>query len=53
MSVWRNNPKNICLRMIRKHGVIDQGETVKDTVKENVHKYSIMFRIMMMLHTIM
>ena len=24
MSVWINNPKNICLISIRKHGVIDQ-----------------------------
>ena len=34
-----------------KHGVIDQGNTGKDPVKENRRKEIIMFRIIVMLHT--
>ena len=33
MSVWLNNPKNICLRSICKHGVIGQGKYSKKDSK--------------------
>ena len=33
MSVWLNNSEQICLRMIRKHGVIDQEKKKKKASK--------------------
>ena len=51
MSVWINNPKKICLRMIVNMGSLIRENIRKYPVKENVKTDSIMFRIIMMLHT--
>ena len=48
MSVWLNNSKNICIWIIHKHGVFDQGIYRKDSIRENGQKKR-MFRIMLML----
>ena len=34
----------------QKHGVVDQLKLKRETIKENGQTYSIMFRIMLMLH---
>ena len=43
--------QQICIKIIRKNGVIDQGKYKKYSVKENGQTESIIFRIMLMLHT--
>ena len=51
MSLWINNSKTIYLTMIVNMESLIRGKTEKDPVKENGHTDSIMFRIMIMLHT--
>ena len=51
MSVWINNSKNICLRMIVNMKSLIRENTGKYLVKENGQTESIMFGIIMMLHT--
>ena len=51
MYVLLNNNNNIYLRSIHINCVIDQGKYKKYPVKENVQTDSIVFRIILMLHT--
>ena len=51
MSVWIKNPKTIYLMMIVNMDSLIRRKTEKEPVKENLQTESIMFRIMMMLHT--
>ena len=50
MSVWPNNSKNICLRMIVNMESLIRENIGKYQVKENGQTESIMFRIILMLH---
>ena len=51
MSVWINNLKNIYLRSIVNMESLIRENTGKDPAKENGQTESIMFRIIIMLHT--
>ena len=51
MSVWIKNSKEIYLMMIVNMESLIRGKTEKEPVKENGQTESIMFRIILMLHT--